>query len=33
MVEMLRFLDNEGSAARYAKGLEDFKNALGKEYY
>jgi hypothetical protein len=32
MVEMLRSLDNQGFAVLYAKGLQDFENALGKEY-
>jgi hypothetical protein len=31
-VEMLRSLDNQGSAARYAKGLEEFEDALGNDY-
>jgi hypothetical protein len=31
-VAMLRSLDNQGSAVRYARGLEEFDNALGKQY-
>jgi hypothetical protein len=31
-VGMLRSLDNQGSAVRYARGLEEFDNALRKEY-
>jgi hypothetical protein len=31
-VGMLRSLDNQGSAARYARGLVEFENALGQAY-